>query len=370
MSKSKPSIDKILLGITIILVFVGLFIFMSASFGILVRKGDTVVNLFFNKIIWGTFLGIITMFIGMKIPLYLLRVYALPIFIGSILLTLLVFLPHIGFKYGGAHRWVSLGGMSFQPSEILKISTIIYFSMLIQSFKGRLETRRAIIIIGASIIIPITILLFQPDTGTLMVLLVTIIAMLVSGGMRIRYFFLIIIFLVISITALAYARPYVKERVLTFYDSSRDPMGAGYQIQKSLLTIGSGGITGRGFGQSIQKFGALPEPTGDSIFAVAGEEFGFIGGSSIITLFLLLGIRGINIARRAPMMSSGLLAIGIVILIVSQAFINIAAMLGLIPLTGVPLTFISHGGTALIVAFFEIGILLNISKLQRQNYKS
>ena len=131
-----------------------------------------------------------------------------------------------------------------------------------------------------------------------------------------------------------------------------------------MLAIGSGGITGRGFGQSIQKFGSLPEPTGDSIFAVVGEEFGFIGGAIIIVLFLLFGVRGIQIAGRAHDMFGSLLAVGIVILIVSQSFANIAAMLGLIPLTGVPLVFVSHGGTALLFAFLEIGIMLNISKLR------
>jgi len=150
--------------------------------------------------------------------------------------------------------------------------------------------------------------------------------------------------------------------VKTFIDPSSDPRGSSYQVQQSLIAIGSGGIFGRGYGQSIQKFGSLPEPTGDSIFAVIGEEFGFIGGFVIIILFLLFGVRGIQIARRAPNMFESLLVVGIVILIVSQSFANIAAMLGIIPLTGLPLVFVSHGGSAILFAFLGVGIILNISK--------
>jgi cell division protein FtsW len=189
--------------------------------------------------------------------------------------------------------------------------------------------------------------------------------MLLVAGMKIRHLMLLLGLAIVLVAGLAVARPYVKERLLTFLDSSRDPQGASYQIQKSMLAIGSGGITGRGFGQSIQKFSSLPEPTGDSIFAVAAEEFGFLGACALIIIFLLFGIRGVEIARRSPDLFSGLLATGIVILIVSQSFANIAAMLGLIPLTGVPLVFVSHGGSALLFAFLEIGVLLNISKLSR-----
>src|SRR3989339_802549 len=296
-------IDKVFLSLTILLILAGLFIFMSASFGLFARKGFSLQDLFFDQFVLGILLGSVVLVVASIAPLKL--------------------------------------------------------------FKDRIKTAKyAIGAFLGILVVPAAVLLTEPDTGTLAVLFAALLAMLIASGAKLRHFFLLVLIGVLSIGVLAMVKPYVKERVLTFFDSSRDAQGASYQIQKSLLAIGSGGVTGRGFGQSIQKFGSLPEPTGDSIFAVAGEEFGFIGGSLLIVLFLLFGIRGLQIARRTPDAFSGLLAVGIVILMVSQSFANIAAMLGLIPLTGVPLVFVSHGGSALLFAFLEIGILLNISKLR------
>jgi len=159
-------------------------------------------------------------------------------------------------------------------------------------------------------------------------------------------------------------KPYIHDRIATFLDPSSDALGSSYQIQQSLIAIGSGELFGRGFGQSIQKFGLLPEPIGDSIFAVAGEEFGFIGSIILVSLFLFFAHRGLRIATRAPDLYGGLVAVGIVILIISQSFLNISAMLGIIPLTGTALLFVSHGGTALLFSLIEVGIVLNISSFQ------
>ncbi len=361
--KTKKRIDIVFLSITILLVSVGLFIFTSASFGLFASKGFSLQNIFFDQVVLGIFLGIIFLIIALYTPLKLLHKYALHIFIVSAVLTLLVFVPGIGVELNGASRWLSIAGFSFQPSEVLKLGVIIYFAALLSVFRGRIDTLKYAL--GATLgimAVPAVILLSQPNTGTLAVIFVAVCAMLLASGMKIRHLAVLFMISLLAVGALATVRPYAKERILTFFDSARDPLGAGYQIQKSFIAIGSGGVTGRGFGQSIQKFGALPEPTGDSIFAVAGEEFGFIGGAGLILLFLFFGIRGLSIAKNAPDAFSGLLAVGIVILIISQSFMNIAAMLGLLPITGVPLVFVSHGGTALLFAFIEIGILLNISK--------
>lgn len=358
------NIDIFLLVLTVILVIGGLFIFTSASFGLVARKGFSLSGLLFDQIVLGVGLGIPLLMGGLLIPLKTVQKYVLPIFISSILLTLLVFVPGIGLAHGGAQRWISIFGLiSFQPSEVLKLGTIIYFAALLPLFRERVQIFKYSIGLSLGIIaIPATILLSEPDTGTLAVLFVAICAMLIASGAKFRHFLGLVILAVIVILILATIKPYVKERLLTFMDSSRDPQGSSYQIQKSFIAIGSGGITGRGFGQSIQKFGSLPEPTGDSVYAVAGEEFGFIGGVAIILLFLVFGVRGLHVARMTPNPFNGLLAVGIVILIVAQSFANIAAMLGLIPLTGVPLVFVSHGGSAMAVALLEIGLLLNISK--------
>lgn len=363
MKKAKK-IDAMLLVLTTILALGGLFVFTSASFGLVARKGFSLTDLLFDQVVLGFGIGIILLIGMLYVPLKIIRTYSLHIFIATILLSLLVFVPGVGLEHGGARRWLSVFGFtSFQPSEALKLCTVIYFAALLPLFKERIRTMKYALglVIGIATI-PAVILLLEPDTGTFAVLFAALCAMVLASGAKLRHFFILIIVAFAAVGVLAMTKPYVKERLLTFMDPSHDPQGSSYQIQKSLIAIGSGGITGRGFGQSIQKFGSLPEPTGDSIFAVVGEEFGFIGGTIIVILFLLFGVRGLHIARGAPDAFSGLLAVGIVILIVAQSFANIAAMLGLIPLTGVPLVFVSHGGTALLFAFLEIGILLNISK--------
>ena len=157
-------------------------------------------------------------------------------------------------------------------------------------------------------------------------------------------------------------RPYAYQRVETFLQGNSDARGSGYQINQSLIAIGSGGITGRGFGQSIQKFGYLPQPTDDSIFAVAGEEFGFVGGITLIILYLLVAASSFRIASRTNDLFGAMTAVGIGTLIVTESFLNMSAMLGLVPLSGVPLLFVSHGGTALIIILAAAGIVANISK--------
>ncbi len=357
------NIDKIFLAVSVLLISVGFFIFASASFGLYARKGFSLQDIFFDQIVLGLFLGTVALIVALNIPIKFFRTYSLYIFIGSAVLTLLVFIPGIGFEHGGAQRWISVGGLSFQPAEVLKLGVIIYFAALLSLFRGRIGTLKFALGIALVIMaVPAIILLSQPNTGTLVVIFIAVCAMLIAAGMKIRHLVLLFLISILVVGVIAMVRPYAMERIKTFIDPSRDPQGAGYQINKSLIAIGSGGVTGRGFGQSIQKFGSLPEPTGDSIFSVAGEEFGFIGASFIIILFLLFGIRGLQIAHTAPDAFSGLLAVGIVILIVSQSFMNIAAMLGLLPITGVPLVFVSHGGTALLFAFIGIGIILNISK--------
>ena len=194
-------------------------------------------------------------------------------------------------------------------------------------------------------------------------------AMLFVSGISWKYILGMFAIVLVLFGALVLFRPYVRERVQTFLDPSSDPAGSSFQLRQSLIAIGSGGIAGRGLGQSVQKFTYLPEPQGDSIFAVIGEEFGFIGTTLIVVLYLMFALRGIRIAYRAPDSFSRLLATGIVILITAQVFMNIASITGLFPLTGVPLVFMSLGGTSLMISLGMVGLLLNISKFSRNIQK-
>ena len=210
------------------------------------------------------------------------------------------------------------------------------------------------------------VMLLQPDTDTFLIMGVAATAMFITAGGSWRDVALMALAGVVLLAVLAFTRPYIMDRFTTFLDPASDPQGSGYQIQQSLIAIGSGGINGRGFGQSIQKFEYLPEPIGDSIFAVYSEEFGFIGSALLVILLAFFTFRGYKIASHATDLFGMLLVVGFMTLIVTQAFLNIAAMLALAPLMGLPLPFISHGGTALLATLASVGIVLNVSKYQKK----
>ena len=362
---SKRNIDKLFLLSVISLVIVGFFIFTSASLGLLAKGKENFGNVAFNQTFFGLFGGTIALLVLSKINYRVWRKYALYIFIFSILLTVLVFIPQIGFEHSGARRWISIGNFTLQPVEFLKLGFVIYLAAWLSGVKDKVkEIKFGIIPFLVLVSIIAVILVNQPDMGTFVVIFTAGFAMFISAGSRWRDIFLIIIIAGIGFSLIAYNKPYMKERIYSFLDPSKDALTSSYQLQQSLIAIGSGGFSGRGFGQSIQKFSFLPEPVGDSIFAVWAEEFGFIGSIFLIFLFLFFAFQGLKIARKSKDLFGGLLTIGIVILIVFQSFLNMAAMLGVVPLSGMPLLFISHGGTALFFALAGVGIILNVSKYQ------
>lgn len=360
-------IDKLFLGIVILLVAGGFFIFISAALGLAARDGVTFGAVAFNQIFFGLFLGAILLVWFSKIPYAFWKKNSVYIFIFSLVLTALVFAPHIGFEYGGAKRWLLLGPLTFQPAEFLKFGVVLFLAAWFSSVKTKIGTFRwGFLPLVAVIGLAGVLLLLQPDTGTFLVILAASMSVFLVAGGRWRHLAMLIAGLLAGATVLIFTRPYLMDRVMTFLDPSRDPTGSGWQIQQALIAVGSGGVFGRGFGQSIQKFNFLPEPIGDSIFAVAAEEFGFIGAIALIALFVFFLLRGLHIARRAPDNFSGLLVTGIVTMIVAQSFLNIAALIGVMPLTGLPLIFVSHGGSALLIALAEIGIVLGISRYQKR----
>ena len=350
-------LDRTFLFTVIALVVVGFFIFASASLGLLARGGASFSSVAFSQVFLGMFLGSGGLFILSNFRYTELKKYSLYIFIASYVFTLLVFIPGLGLTYNGATRWIEVFNLSIQPAEFLKIGFVIYFAAWLSGVRDKLNTLSYGVMPFVALLGIIGLpLLLQPDTGTYIVIIAAGVSMFIAAGARIRDLFALLVAGIVGSAALIFARPYIMDRILAFIDPSRDPLGA----------IGSGGIFGRGFGQSIQKFNYLPEPIGDSIFAVLAEEFGFLGSSILIFLFLFFAWRGLRIAGRAPDHFGGLLVLGIVILIVAQSFINIASMLGVFPLTGLPLLFVSHGGSALFFTLLSIGIVLNVSKYLRK----
>lgn len=362
----RRKIDRSFLIITVILVIVGFLIFSSASLGLLAREGASFSSVAFSQIVLGILLGFVALFLMTYIHHRVIQKYALYIFLTSLAATLLVFVPGVGFEFNGAKRWLLLGPISFQPAEFLKIGFVLYFSAWLSGIRDKLSFfNYSVLPFAVLLSIVATVLLIQPDTGTLMIILAAGLGMFFVGGARWRDIGALLAASIVGAGALVLARPYIMDRIIAFLDPTKDPLGSSYQIQQSLIAIGSGEWFGRGFGQGIQKFHFLPEPIGDSIFAVTAEEFGFVGSVFLISLFLFLALRGLKIATKAPDYFSGLVVVGIVILITAQSFINIASMLGIFPLTGLPLLFVSHGGTALFFTLLEIGIVLSISRFQR-----
>ena len=364
----KGTIDYVFLGITTVLVVIGLFVFFSASLGVLAKSQSEFYQILISQIALGFVGGAILLFVCMRVPYTFWKKHAGKLLIAGILFTALVYVPHLGFSHGGARRWISVFGVSFQPVEILKIVFIIYFAAWLSWAKKKIDNPLFGILPLLCILgVMAAVLLFQPDTKSLILMSATGLGMLFLSGTPIKHLLgfgtaVIGIFLI-----LAFSTPYLHKRVETFLNPSSDPTGSSYQLQQGLLAIGSGQMSGRGFGQSIQKFNYLPEPQGDSIFAIIGEEFGFIGCVIVVGLYMLFAMRGLWIARRSPDLFSGLLASGLVILITLQVFMNIASITGLFPLTGVPLVFMSQGGTSLAISLAAIGIILGISKYRHGN---
>ena len=364
----EKKVDRFFLIVVLLLISIGIAMFISASLGILVKNANTFYSILFSQLVLGFGFGFLAIYFSLKINYKFWRDYSFYIFLGSILLTAAVFIPGLGWKHLGAQRWIQFIGLRFQPVEILKFGFVIYFAAWLSWAKNRVQDFRFGILPLAILLTIIAAILFrQPDTKSFILIAVTGFCMLFISGVSMKWITLLGAGSMIVLGFLVFFTPYLQDRIKTFMDPSQDPQGSSYQIQQSLIAIGSGGIFGRGYGQSIQKFSYLPEPQGDSIFAVVGEELGFVGSVAIIILYLLFVLRGLRIANNSPDLFSRLLVSGIVILIVAQSFMNIASITGVFPLTGVPLVFISHGGTSLMIDLLALGIVLQISKFQKQS---
>ncbi len=365
MSHSRAKIDRFFLMSVVTLTVAGFIIFLSASLGLLAQSGASFATVALKQAI-SLVIGVGFFFIFSRVKYTELRKWALFIFIGAICVNLLLFIPGLSIHYNGASRWLMLGSLSFQPSELLKIAFIIYIAAWAQFAGDKLKTFKFglipyIVITG----ILSLLLLAQSDTDTLVIIAFTGMVMLLIGGLKVRHMFIGVALLGLLVVGVVIFRPYALQRVKTYLNISADTQGSGYQINQSLIAIGSGQWTGRGFGQSVQKFGYLPQPTDDSIFAVAAEEFGFIGSIILLSFYLLFAAAAFRIANRAQDTFGGLLVVGIAVLVIVESFMNIAAMLGLIPLSGVPLLFVSHGGTALIITLMTAGMVANVSKYRK-----
>ena len=369
---NQPSVDYILLGTIGLLLAAGILILASVSAPYSQGKFDNTYYFLNHQLIYGLIPGLILGILAFKINLSLIKKWAPFLLLGNLLLLGMVFIPNIGLRIEGAVRWINLGPISFQPSEFLKLTFILYLAAWLASRvpsqnkyksqvieKGFSQTLLVFFIIFGLIALT---LVFQPDISTLAVIFLIALLMYFVNNTPFFHSILIILLGIGGLFSLAKLSPYRANRLLVFFNPEIDPMGMGYQLKQSLIAVGSGGITGVGLGMSMQKLGFLPQPISDSIFAVFSEEAGFAGSLFLIFLFLIFLWRGFKIAKETGNRFCQLTALGITSWIVIQAFVNIGAMIGILPLTGIPLPFIGYGGSALIATLIGAGILLNISK--------
>lgn len=365
--------DNVLMWSLAILIFFGLLMLFTSS--IVLSKEKTQINndpttgnptyYLVHQILYGLLPGIILAFILSRLSIDALKKIAPFFALLAIIFLIAVFIPGVAFKSGGAVRWINIGGFTFQPSEFAKLSLILYLAAF---FEKKIETKKItsfkegllpFLIILAPFVL---LLLLQPDMGTLGTLCFIALLMFFSAGGSLSHVFLLVFLGIVLLLCAIFVFDYQEERIFTFLNPEEDVLGSSYQINQSLIALGSGGVFGVGFTNGVQKEGYLPQPMNDTIFAVWGEETGFVGTTIIIILYLIICWRGFIIAKRAPNKFSQVLAIGITSWISIQTIFHIMAVCGLIPFTGIPLPFISYGGSALMCALMGIGVLINVSR--------
>lgn len=363
----KGTIDKRFLWVVLSLLALGLITYVSTSLSIYTIDKQIFWSLLSRHVGLGVIGGLAAMYIISHIEFNFWKRYALYFFIASLLLTVLVFVPSLGLEHGGARRWVSLGVISFQPAEFLKIGVIIFLSAwFAQHAKEIRNIKYGLFAFWIVVGLAFLVLFRQPDTGTMALIGIVAFCIYWLRGASLKHIMITVAITVVLGGGYVAINPHVIDRIQTFVNANQDPYGSSYQIRQSRIAIGAGKLYGRGLGQSVHKFGSyLPESNSDSIFAVYAEEFGFLGSSILITLHLLLGYFGFRIARYAPTVFAQNMVIGIILAIIIQVFFNIAAISGMIPLSGLPLIFMSHGGTALFITLASLGIVLNISRYTR-----
>ncbi len=356
--------DRPTLFIVIALIIVGLMAVYSST-SVVTPDGKGGEFHFLKRQLFALMLGIIVMILAYKIKLEYIKKMAVPLLILSLAGLLLVF-TSMGVTTNGARRWIRILSLSFQPSELVKLAMIVFLAWYMS--REAFKKDNFILFIIPIVIMGIfqTIFMLQPDFGATVSLAILTIFMLLLGGVRLRFIGGISFVAIIAFAALLIAKPYRVKRLTAFIDPWEDPLGSGFQLIQSYIALGSGGLTGVGIGESKQKLAFLPEVHTDFIFSLIGEEAGFIAALFIVLLFICLFYRGIIIASRTKDSFAYFIACGTVLMITIQAIINFSVVTGLAPTKGLPLPFISYGGSSLIVGMTAIGLLLNVSRYKEQ----
>ncbi len=348
--------DRWLLLATMLLSSIGILMVYDSSVSIALRDFSDPYHFVREQIKWLA-LGFLAFGVFSRLPYETWRKVAVPALLVTIGLLLAVFIPGFGVRALGAHRWLNFGFFILQPAELAKLTMVIYLSAWF-AIKERGRLLAFLLLLG----MVVGLVIIEPDLGTAVTILLTALALYFLSGAPIVHFLALLPVLAVGIGGLAVAQPYRLRRVMTFLNPDLDPLGSSYQIRQALLAIGSGGLFGVGLGKSRQKYEYLPEANTDSIFAILGEETGFVGSVIVVGLLVFLVWRCFKIAKRVNEPFGKLLTLGIGSWIGAQALINIGSMVALLPLTGVPLPLISYGGSNLVITLGSLGIVYNVSK--------
>ena len=358
---------RALMLVTFLLVVYGLVMAYSASSAQAYFEHGSSFYLFGRQAMW-VCVGVGAMYLLSRVDYAWFRRAAVPLAGLALAGLLLVLVPGVGSVINGARRWIYLGGQGIQPSEFAKLAAVVLVAALIVKRPRELLTLKGFLrLAGIGIVPAAALIMLEPDLGTTLVLVTAVVAVLVAGGAPLRYLFGLAATGIFAVLALIAVEPYRLERLVTFFDPWKDQQGSGYQATQSLISIASGRLFGVGLGNSVQKFGFLPEQTTDMITGIIGEELGLIGLLVLLALYAALAWCCFRIALNCKDLFGKLLATGITAIIVGQACINVGAALGLLPLTGVPLPLVSLGGTSMLVVLAGLGIMFNIATNRRSH---
>ena len=353
--------------VTFLLVVYGLIMAYSASAAQAYFQYGSSFYFFGRQVLW-VCLGVGAMYVLSRVDYAWFRRAAVPLAGLALAGLCLVLVPGVGSSINGARRWLIVGGQGVQPSEFAKLACVVLVATLIVKRPHEVLTLGGFLrLVGICILPAAALIMLEPDLGTTLVLVTAVVAVLVAAGAPLRYLFGLGAVGVAAVLALIAVEPYRLERLVTFFDPWKDPQGSGFQATQSLISIASGRVFGVGLGNSVQKFGFLPEQTTDMITGIIGEELGLVGLLVLLALYVALAWACFRIALNCKDLFGKLLATGITAMIVGQACINVGAALGLLPLTGVPLPLVSLGGTSMLVVLAGLGILLNIATNRRSH---
>ena len=353
--------------VTFLLVVYGLVMAYSASAAEAYFEYGNSFHYFARQAVW-VVLGVVAMGVLARVDYAWYRKVAVPFACLALAGLVLVLVPGVGTSINGARRWLLVGGQSLQPSEFAKLAAVLLIASLIVTRPRQVLELKGFLRLAVIGIVPAAgLIMLEPDLGTTLVLVTAVVTVLVAAGAPLRYLFGLVVAGVAAVLALIVVEPYRLERLMTFFDPWKDPQDTGYQATQSLISIASGRVFGVGLGNSVQKFGFLPEQTTDMITGIIGEELGLVGLLVLLALYVALAWACFRIALDCKDLFGKLLATGITAIVIGQACINVGAALGLVPLTGVPLPLVSVGGTSMLVVLAGLGIVLNIATNRRSH---